>query len=353
MFSRTALLAVLSSLLVTFNSPANAQWNQEALDFSAAAFSEFPGPVNLSPIQTGTLATVWGGGSRSFKFSEDLTDLRHDVKIPEFFENELTVYLSVNPVTKRPKRGKTPLVVFIPGIFGDSRNVMAQAMIGWFSKMGYHVLTVPNSWSRAYNQSKPRHLLDYPNAEADAILAVTDWAISEIASQQGRRNIGHVHIIGESLGAFTAAVTYAKDSKSANPRYSGGATLLWPPISVTSGISALDSMIASTSPVFESKCRTQFAKLKAKLRVLRGKILREPTIDEIECAASGVAQVAFKMELERLTKSVAEMNGLATPDSSELNFNRFITGYSKRYSVALDSSNVFNHLDFWIARTER
>ncbi|HVK60352.1 MAG TPA: alpha/beta hydrolase [Bdellovibrionales bacterium] len=331
----------LFALLLLFSFTVQAGWKLESIQFANQTFAEFPSQQEMTALERASLATLWSGSLRELKSYHGLESYRANAELPEFFAKDVPVYLYEH-------RSKAPLIVFIPGVFGDSNNGAARAILSWFSRMGYHVLTIPNTWSQSFQKAHflPRH--GYPIDEADAVVALTDWAIQQI----GARRVSEVHIAGESLGAFSAAVTYARDSQSSQPLFTGGATLLWPPISLVGGIAVLDNMITTTKAEYESQCRAHYKKISSKIRVLRGKVLSAPTSQDIHCATGAIAQEAFKVGLDKLARSVASIRGFAAVYTRDLDFNRFINSYTPRYASALDQNDEASKLDFWLANTE-
>lgn len=334
---------------------ANAQWNSKAFDYGRKGFGGFPGPSGLSEESRGTMAAVWGGGLREMKYGDDLSQDEHRIKMPEFFDKKVRVYLRPAysdpfPGRSEPRRIKAPLLVFIPGIFGDADQAMAQGMMKMFSDMGYHVLLVPNCWSRDYHSAVPVERTEYPNDEAVGVLALTQWAMTVL----GDRYVEGAMIAGESLGALTAAVAYQKDSQSSRPVFTHGATLMWPPLKLTSSIASLDHMISETQTLYDSKCHSLLKKLKTKFRVWRGKFLTSPTRDEVECAPAVIAHYSFKKELVKLAEKILDVSKVKEKVTPErMNFSRFIGYYANRYRAALDSRDPMGYLSYWIKETDR
>lgn len=346
-------LALLFISLAPFT--AEAQWNEKALSFGRTGFGQFPGPSGLSVEARGTMAAVWGGGLREMKYGDDLSQDEHRLKMPEFFEKKVRVYLRPAysdpfPGRGEPRRIKAPLLVFIPGIFGDADQPMAQGMMKMFSDMGYHVLLLPNCWSRDYHSAVPLERTEYPNDEAVAVLALTQWATTVL----GDRYVEGAMVAGESLGALTAAVAYQKDAASGHPVFTLGATLFWPPLKLTSSIDSLDVMISETQSIYDSKCHSLLKKLKTKFRVWRGKFLTSPTRDEIDCAPAVVAHYSFKKELVKLAEKILDVSRVKEKVAPErMNFSRFITSYAHRYRAALNSGDPMGYLSYWVEKTPR
>ncbi len=353
--SRLRLLALCLFMIALSPQSALAQWNSKAYEFGRRGFGNFPGPSGLSEMSRGTMAAVWGGGLREMKYGDDLVQDEHRIKMPEFFDKKVRVYLRPAysdpfPGRYEPRRIKAPLLVFIPGIFGDADQAMAQGMMKMFSEMGYHVLLIPNCWSRDYHEALPIERTEYPNDEATAVLALTQWATTVL----GSRYVEGAMVAGESLGALTAAVAFQKDAASTNPVFTQGATLMWPPLKLTSSISTLDRMIESTETLYEPKCHSLLKKLKTKFRVWRGKFLTSPTRDEIECAPAVVAHYSFKKELVKLAEKILDARDMKQKVSPiGMDFTNFIERYAHRYRAALKPNDRMGDLGYWIDSTPR
>ena len=333
---------ILSLLFIPllFTQTAQASWSPEAIRFADNNFGDFPGPKSLSPAQRGALAAVWGGGMRTVRFNEQLGNDEHKIKLPDMFRKELRIHL-------RKQDAKAPLMVVIPGVFANSDDAIARGVTKWFSKMGYHVLTMPNCWSRDFAKAGPIFKDEYPGGEARVVTEITKWAIREI----GAENVTNVGIYGESLGALTAAVVYARDSQTSRPIFTNGATLTWPPVALFKAISTLDDMMASTKAIYDRKCRHNIKQLKTKWRVLTSKYLFNPTDDEVECAPSVVAQYSFRKELIKLAKQVNETEKLGKNVPDDLTFEKFVHNFAPRYAAAMKETDEYGNLKYWMNQT--
>jgi len=334
---------VVRLLLIAFlfiPAVASASWSARAIDYADRNFGYFPGPRNLTPEQRGAIATVWGGGMRDVRLNEDLHPDEQSIKLPGLFRNEIRVHL-------RSQEKRAPLIVIVPGVFANSDDPIARGATRWFSQMSYHVLTMPNCWSRDFAKADPVYTDEYPSGEAKVVVEVTKWAIKEI----GANNITSVSLFGESLGALTAAVVYARDSQQRKPLFTAGATLTWPPIALHDAIGLLDHLMTSTDSLYDSKCHHLIKRLITKWRILRGKYILDPTDDEIECAPAIVAQYSFRHELIKLAKQVNSTRHLHRDVPKDLTFARFIHEYAPRYAAALKANDEYGSLRYWLNQT--
>jgi predicted alpha/beta-fold hydrolase len=337
--SRALLLFILWPVL-SWSLLAQAGWSPKAISYAERNFGTFPGPQRLNPDQRGAIATVWGGGMRAVRFTEDLRSDEQRIKLPGFFKKELRIHL-------RAQTKKAPLIVIVPGVFADSDDPLAHGAMRWFSKMGYHVLILPNCWSRDFAKARPVFKDEYPSGEANVVIETTKWAIKEI----GARNVSDVSLMGESLGALTVSVAYARDSRSRNPIFTGGATMTWPPIKLYAAVTLLDEMMTSTDRLYRSKCHNLIRRLKTKWRILRGKYILDPTEDEIECAPAVVAQYSFRKELIKLAKTIDHVEHLHKDVPKDLTFRKFIRDYAPRYAAALKETDPYGSLHYWLRQT--
>ncbi len=318
---------------------AHASWSARALDFAARNFGYFPGPQSLSLEQRGSLATVYGGGMREVRFHEDMQPDEQSVRLPGQFRKSLRVHL-------RAQDHRAPLMVIVPGVFSNSDQSIAKMAMKWFSKMGYHVLTVPNCWSRDYMKADPVYTDAYPIGEARVVENLTEWAINEI----GVEKITEAHIYGESLGALTAAIVYARDSQLKHPMFAGGATFTWPPIRLYNAIDLLDKSMIETKALYDTKCRHSIKRLKTKWRIMRGKYILQPTADDVECAPSVVAQYSFRKELIKLAEQVNDTQDLHKRVSPDLTFTRFVRDFAPRYTPAMKADDPYGSLRYWMTQ---
>lgn len=336
------LVPIASFLMASMPLAAQAQWTNQAVKFADQNFLYFPGPQSLPRETRGDIATVWGGGMREFRASEDVSNDELRIKMPKYFKKEFKTLLRVQP-------RKAPLVVIIPGVFSNSDDAVGKNSMKWFTEMGYHVLTLPNCWSKDFAKARPVYTDEYPFGEANVVLLATKYVIEK---QIGEQNITSVQIMGESLGALTAAVAYARDSKSKAPMFTAGATLTWPPINLYSAMNKLDEMMASTQKIYDSKCRSNIKSIKTKWRIVRARYIKNPHDIEIECARSIVAHYAFRRELVNLAETIDDVEDLHKPVPEHLTFNSFIRGFAHRYEAALDPNDRYGSLEYWLSETE-
>lgn len=333
------MLKIFVSLLL-LSSVAFGAWSPRAIDYANQKLGYFPGPAGLSPEERGALATVWGGGMREVRFNEDLSGDEQNIKLPGYFERDLRVFL-------RKQDHRAPLIVVVPGVFSNADDALARGTTKWFSKLGYHVLTLPNCWSRDFARAKPLYHDDYPVGEARTVMQVTRWAIKEI----GAENISSAQLFGESLGALVVSVVYSLDSQESRPLFTAGATMTWPPIALHSAMQVLDGMMTSTAKLYDDKCHNLIKRLETKWRILRGKYILDPTHDEIECAPAVVAQYAFRKELVKLAKTVNHVNKLGRNVPKDLTFAKYVADYAPRYRAALAAGDHYGDLRYWLSKT--
>jgi hypothetical protein len=206
---------------------------------------------------------------------------------------------------------------------------------------------MPNCWSRDFAKADPIFKDEYPSGEARAVEEITEWAINEI----GVNNITKVGLFGESLGALTASVVFARDSQLRYPMFTAGATFTWPPVRLYDAIGTLDKTILDTDAIYKSKCHHLIKRLETKWRILRGKFIREPTSDEIQCAPSIVAQYSFRAELFKLAKQVNKTRHLGKTVSPDITFAKFVHEYEPRYAAALKATDEYGSLRYWMNQT--
>lgn len=319
---------------------AMAAWSARSIDFAERRFGYFPGPQNISSEQRGAIATVWGGAMRAIRFTEDLQPDEQMLKLPNFFKKEIRISL-------RKQQKRAPLVVIIPGVFANADDPLARGATKWFTKLGYHILTIPDCWGSDFARARPLFTDDYPLGEAKVITEITKLAIAQI----GAKNITTVSLMGESLGALAAAVVYALDSTSEHRVFTGGATLTWPPIALHAAVERLDEMMTSTDRLYETDCHPLIKRVGTKWRILRGKYITNPTSDEITCAPALVAQYAFRNQLIKLAKVINREEGLHRDVSKSLTFATFIRDYASRYAAAMNPSDQSGDLRYWLHQT--
>ncbi len=338
-----------------FLSSARADWNQNAISFAQQNFSRYPGPQ--SPAN-GFIATLWGGAYREALLGGYIPGYSRPMILPRHFAKPLMAHVALSWRKEGPEHflRKAPLVVFLPGVFSETESITGKLTVRWFGAMGYHVVILPNPWSRAYQTARPLQVKGYPQDEGSAIRAATRFAIDQMI---GADHVTRVEVVGESLGAFTAAVAYGLDTASKHPVFSGGGTFFWPPISIASSIATLDQQIAETRSIYEDQCSSLTTSLTFVFRLLRGLILSAPSATDLACAGPLVVQHSFQRNLVDAANSILEFhpNRLALPRleagwESRMNFTSFIQQLAPQYKAALSFSRPENRLDYWLAMAQ-
>ncbi len=133
------------------------------------------------------------------------------------------------------------LVVYLPGIFQDARDVNTLLAVHSLLRSGHHVVVIPNTLSESYMQNGPVTPPAAFEMEAHDVLNI----IKSLRSTDLFHNlqIRSLQLVGASYGAFLAAVILALDSKSDSPVIQGQTTLLFPPFQMNLAVNLLDRMI--------------------------------------------------------------------------------------------------------------
>ena len=98
------------------------------------------------------VATFWGGLRRLRFFTHNDGQLEL-IKSPLFKSGEVPIYLSQKPF-------KSPLFVFMPGIYGQPSRGLTPQFIDFLEKIPGHVLVVPNLLAPAYVEAHPLYVQD-------------------------------------------------------------------------------------------------------------------------------------------------------------------------------------------------
>jgi hypothetical protein len=343
---------LIGALVVILSSSAIGQWSKPASDYALESLGSSRVSKFAPEDSAGYLATLWGGGLRTFEHQHPVESLRRRIFVPRLFEKPISVVFQAFRIrTTQTFKVKAPLIVFVPGVFSDSGGITGQMTVKWFSGMGYHVLVVPNPLAADYISAKPKNPFPFPQNEADFVIEATERAIFEWV---GSEWVTEVHLVGESLGAMVAAATLARDARLGKKLYTGGASFFWPPLSLSHSVDRIDELINRTQDAYEKECQSLTSDLIFQFRVLRGSILSNPTEQDQRCAPSIVGHFAFKQNLINVAQVLRMTRGqeaLTLSEQMELRFHEFVRDYS--FSEPMIETSSLVKLSHWLEEAQQ
>lgn len=228
------------SLLLCF---AFARWPESSL-LEAAAFRVGIDDHGFSDTFE---ASVWGS-TQAKKYLADLIDTS-TIEVVDVFKNPVpySYYLQKksifefdstnNKYVEIIKIKKRPVMIYVPGIFNNSKDSQSRRALDEYKQLGYHVFILPNPWSEEYitanqNASKPGDIL----AEGKALLALSSAVVRSIDPSL----IDGVELTGASYGGFIVGVMSALDNTAL---FNRGTTIISPPLDFRYSLPYMDTLM--------------------------------------------------------------------------------------------------------------
>ena len=286
--------------------------------------------LKASQLKNPVVATFWG----AFKRFKDFTHNDGDViklKTSLFRSGNIDIYLS-------QKKERSPLYVFMPGIFGGLKRGLTPQMIDRLESLNGHVLVVPNFLSPEYMHSHPLYGGDPIHLEVQ----VMEEALSYALSQLGPR-VSQIEVIAESLGTAIGAAWVAWDFDHLKRLTS--LTMLWPPLNLAHAMKNFDQLIL-THHKFVNNCSI-IDKTWVFLREFAFKEFPESLqADEEKCLGVMVLIDGFLKNSKRSWKIFADENGLVEIEPES--FEEFFKTYRGELWRVLTKKQFVVQLPYWM-----
>jgi hypothetical protein len=212
-----------------------------------SARAQWPVPVRekilaLTPryqaLDSSGFATFWGGFQR-WKQTTSTASTTRMWKTPLFRSGELPLYLSGRPQ-------HAPLIVFMPGIFGETTRGLTPQTINMLEKLNAHLLVVPNIISTQYIAAHSLYGEDVVQTEVQVMESALDYALTQLGGR-----VGKIHVVAESLGTAVGSAWGAHDGS--HQKRLSSLTLLHPPQSLPAAMRNFDAIIEEHRP-FVGSC---------------------------------------------------------------------------------------------------
>jgi hypothetical protein len=228
-------------------------------------------------LDTPGLATFWGGYRRWKKFSDNRSKPTA-WKSGQFHTGELPIYFS-------PQDKAAPLLVFMPGIFGETSRGLTPPTIEMLEALGMHLLVVPNVISTEYIRARPRYEGDVVAAQVAVMEQLLDQALAKLGARATE-----VHVLAESLGTAVGSAWGAHDANTRRRIVS--LTLLHPPQDLPVAMKNFDIIIEAHRP-WLGRCGAP----NMFLRLIEGFMLKDVpsnlTVEEKKCFGAEVLVKSF------------------------------------------------------------
>jgi predicted alpha/beta-fold hydrolase len=132
---------------------------------------------------------------------------------------------------------KAPLVVVLLGVDGKVDGPWGGLFPYWYNEYNYHVLTFDSSFTPQYPEINGQGVVGNFEAEADQVAAVIDTFLK---TDEAKRNVTSVGVIGMSFGATQALVLGAKAKAGKLPFELTGCLGISPPVKLKTSAQILD-----------------------------------------------------------------------------------------------------------------
>lgn len=155
------------------------------------------------------------------------------LKVPGF-RKEVIVYSTM-------QNHKAPLVVVLLGLDGKVDGPYGGLFPYWYNEYNYHVLTFDSSFTPAYPEVNGQGVVGNFDAEADQAAAIID---AFLKTDDAKRNVDGVGVIGMSFGASQAMLLAAKAKEGKLPFTLKGCLAISPPVKWHTSAQILDRFFA-------------------------------------------------------------------------------------------------------------
>lgn len=303
-----------------------AQWPPEIKANLLALNSKY------SPLDHMGLATFWGGWRRAskFTFNNGETILW---KSPLFKRKQLPIYIS-------EQETKSPLIVFMPGIFGSTDKGLSPMMIDRFEKAGAHVLVVPNLVSTQYVSASPLYDGGIVESEIKVMESALDFALIKLNSK-----VTAIHIVAESLGTMVGAAWTSWDTT--HKKRISSLTLLSPPIDLSVAMKNFDDVINEYRGTM-NKCGEIEIYWKFFTQFLIREIPTDLTLEEKRCLAGRVLVNGFLEAAQKSYDAHAEVMNLKE-NLKIASFETFFKEYRPEFWTLIENKDDKLKLKTWMS----
>lgn len=278
-------------------------------------------------------ATFWGGLKRTVRLSWN-DGATAPWQTPLFKHGELPLYFSA-------QEHAAPLVVILPGIFGNTDKGLTPHTVDRFERMGAHVLVVPNLVSLQYIKAWPIYGSDLVESEARILEAALEEALRRLGSK-----VNGVHVMAESLGTVVGAAWIAWDTT--HLKRVSSLTLLSPPLDLARAMVNFDEIINEYRTVLGTCSQLKLSWLTLK-EVLLSETPGEIALTERRCLAAEVIVSAFLKSAQRSFAAYAEvMKSPSTPEVTS--FTDFFRRYRPEMHALIEQRDDRLKLGHWVKR---
>lgn len=228
-----------------------------------------------------------------------------DMKVPvetwKIFANNLEKgFLKVGVALQRDRKDqimRAPLAIFIPGTFGNVDTTMTNRWMDSLTRLGYHVVTMPNPFGTDFVSKVPIAKLGTVTVEAEDLYKVVREIFKKLRYLHALN--GSVRLVGVSLGGFFSSVLAALDAEHPNPILTTDVTIFAPPFHIGRGIDRLDKLVDEFRDPFQ-----EMGLIKMYFKFRRACNLEDPSNPGEEVLADARGLVAFPGFYKGLMKSV-------------------------------------------------
>ena len=243
-----------------------------------------------------SFSTLWGGLRRALHWPNHkgkLVDL-----LPTGFKEKVPVYIYATNTKK-------DLYLFYPGIFGKPDGKTSPHAIDALEEIGGHVVAVPNILADTYLNARPTAMRGLEQERESQTLL-----FEAIIQSVGKKNIGKIHVLAESLGTFQALqVNHKFDSLK----------ILAPPLFLDRAIRRFDELIAKQS-IALAKCTLWWKWPVVAYKIKTNSSPLDMSEEDKSCFGSWVIAGGFVMSIKNTANNINNKKLTVEPE----NFSQFV-----------------------------
>jgi hypothetical protein len=272
-----------------------------------------------------SFSTFWGGLRRALHWPNHkgkIVDL-----MPKGFRDKVPVYVFADDKKK-------DLYIFYPGIFGKPDGKTSPHAIDALEEMDGHVVAVPNILADTYLNARP----DSKSSSLEEERTYQTLLFDEVINWVGKKNIGKIHVLAESLGTFQALqINHKFDSLK----------ILAPPLYLDRAIKRFDELIAKQSKALE-KCTLWWKWPVVAYKIKYNSSPLDISPEDKRCFGSWVIAGGFVMSIQSTAGNIKNRKNPNIPQ----NFSQFVDSILPDFSKPLESHDEKLSLQYLLKKAK-
>jgi hypothetical protein len=272
-----------------------------------------------------SFSTLWGGLRRALHWPNHkgkMVDL-----LPKGFKDKIPIYINASDTKK-------DLYLFYPGIFGKPDGKTSPHAIDALEELGGHVVSVPNILADTYLNARPKMSTRGLEQERESQTLLFEAIIQLV----GKKNIGKIHVLAESLGTFQALqINHKFDSLK----------ILAPPLYLDRAIRRFDELIAKQSKAL-SKCTLWWKWPVVAYKIKTNASPLDISQEDKSCFGAWVIAGGFVMSIKKTANNIKNKKLTTEPE----NFSQFVDTILPDFSEPLKNKDERLSLPYLLRNTK-